>query len=78
MNTIYRIVWNSVTGKWVVASELAKSRTKKAKRIAGVTVAMALGLSLGGHAAMAQSVAVAGESCTSTDGQVGTIDAAGY
>lgn len=28
MNTIYRIVWNAATGKWVVASELAKGRKK--------------------------------------------------
>ncbi|TCV96394.1 outer membrane autotransporter protein [Luteibacter rhizovicinus] len=32
MNTIYRIVWNAATGKWVVASELAKSRTRMNRR----------------------------------------------
>jgi outer membrane autotransporter protein len=32
MNTIYRIVWSAATGKWVVASELAKSRTRTNRR----------------------------------------------
>jgi autotransporter adhesin len=41
MNAIYRIVWNAVTGRWVVASELAKGRkkTSASKRIA-TTVAL--------------------------------------
>lgn len=32
MNTIYRIVWNNALGKWVVASELATGRSKRATR----------------------------------------------
>jgi len=31
MNTIYRIIWNAVTGRWVVASEFAKGRKKKGR-----------------------------------------------
>lgn len=30
MNCIYRIVWNAATGKWVVASELAQGRRRRA------------------------------------------------
>jgi autotransporter adhesin len=42
MNTIYRIVWNAATGKWVVASELAKGRKKKsASKIAVLALALA-------------------------------------
>lgn len=40
MNTIYRIVWNAVTGRWVVASELAKGRKKsggKLRQLAAVS-----------------------------------------
>jgi autotransporter adhesin len=29
MNIVYRVVWNSATGTWVVASEVAKGRKKK-------------------------------------------------
>ncbi|SET24662.1 ESPR-type extended signal peptide-containing protein [Stenotrophomonas indicatrix] len=32
MNTIYRIVWNTALGKWVVASELAHGRGKRTAR----------------------------------------------
>ncbi|WP_342316351.1 YadA-like family protein [Lysobacter sp. FW306-1B-D06B] len=40
MNTIYRIVWNTETGQWVVASEFAKGR-KKASRTAKMMLASA-------------------------------------
>jgi archaellum component FlaC len=33
MNAIYRIVWNAVTGRWVVASELAKGRKKSSSKL---------------------------------------------
>jgi len=33
MNAIYRIVWNAVTGRWVVASELAKGRKKSGSKL---------------------------------------------
>lgn len=32
MNTVYRIVWNAVRQCWVVASEIAKGRTKSGQR----------------------------------------------
>ncbi|BDU18772.1 ESPR-type extended signal peptide-containing protein [Dyella sp. GSA-30] len=42
MNTIYRIVWNAATGKWIVASELAKGRKKKsAAKVAVLALALA-------------------------------------
>ncbi|RUL66761.1 hypothetical protein EKH79_02815 [Dyella dinghuensis] len=40
MNTIYRIVWNAATGKWVVASELAKGRKKKSTRSMASLIAL--------------------------------------
>ncbi len=51
MNKVYSLVRNATTGKWVVASELAKSRGKGGRR----TVAVALGL-LSAHAVAAQTV----------------------
>ena len=38
LNTSYRLVWNHITGTLVVASELARSRGKRA----GVAVALSL------------------------------------
>ncbi|EPA2558338.1 ESPR domain-containing protein, partial [Escherichia coli] len=38
LNTSYRLVWNHITGAFVVASELARSRGKRA----GVAVALSL------------------------------------
>ena len=32
MNVVYRVVWNSTTNTWVVASEMAKGRKKKAEQ----------------------------------------------
>lgn len=43
MNTIYRIIWNAATGKWIVASEIAKGRKKRA-----LTRASALSLIIAG------------------------------
>ncbi|WP_052949597.1 ESPR-type extended signal peptide-containing protein [Dyella japonica] len=60
MNTIYRIVWNAVTGRWVVASELAKGRKKGAKA-AKLAVAL-VGLGLAGL--FAASDASAAQFCT--------------
>ena len=51
MNTIYRIIWNVATGKWVVASELAKSRRKAKGRVAGRLASCAAVLGLGMAAA---------------------------
>jgi trimeric autotransporter adhesin len=77
MNTIYRIVWNAATGKWVVASELAKGRKKKAARVAGFATALALGLSFGGNVAMADTAAP-GSSCTMPSGVAGALDESGF
>ncbi|MDR0184693.1 ESPR-type extended signal peptide-containing protein [Lysobacter arvi] len=38
MNKIYRVVWNAELGQWVVASEVAKGKKKKAK--SGASMAM--------------------------------------
>lgn len=42
MNTIYRIVRHASTGKWVVASELAKGRKKKTSVYKSAVMALAL------------------------------------
>jgi len=44
MNKIYRTVYSAATGTWVVASELAKGRTKSSKTAAAIAVAAALAL----------------------------------
>jgi hypothetical protein len=56
MNTIYRIVWNATTSKWVVASELAKGRTKKSssKLLSALVVVAAFGGMGMAHNASAQ------------------------
>ncbi|QSX74700.1 YadA-like family protein [Lysobacter arenosi] len=41
MNTIYNVVWNSTTGTWVVASEMAKGRKKKPSTTSGAAAAAA-------------------------------------
>ncbi|EER2445238.1 oxidoreductase, partial [Escherichia coli] len=38
LNTCYRLVWNHITGAFVVASELARARGKRT----GVAVALSL------------------------------------
>ncbi|EGO0638033.1 extended Signal peptide of Type V secretion system family protein, partial [Escherichia coli] len=38
LNTCYRLVWNHITGAFVVASELARARGKRG----GVAVALSL------------------------------------
>ncbi|VEJ53598.1 autotransporter outer membrane beta-barrel domain-containing protein [Pragia fontium] len=44
MNKIYRIIWNSALGQWVVTSELSrgKTKTKTNKKIAGLALASLL------------------------------------
>ena len=42
MNAIYRIVWNAVTGRWVVASELAKGRKKAGTQLRILAAASAV------------------------------------
>ena len=48
MNNIYRIVWSAVTGRWIVASELAKGRKKKASKISLAAAVAALSMAAGG------------------------------
>ncbi|MDZ9997318.1 calcium-binding autotransporter Cah [Escherichia coli] len=57
MNTSYRLVWNHITGTLVVASELARSRGKRA----GVAVALSLAAVTSVPALAADTVVQAGE-----------------
>ncbi|EHF9868874.1 autotransporter adhesin Ag43, partial [Salmonella enterica subsp. enterica serovar London] len=57
LNTSYRLVWNHITGTLVVASELARSRGKRA----GVAVALSLAAVTPVPALAADSVVQAGE-----------------
>ncbi|MDQ8051125.1 YadA-like family protein [Luteibacter sp.] len=63
MNTIYNVVWNSTTGTWVVASEMAKGRKKKSKAASAATAAaLVTTVGLGAGAAVMPSTAMAGTS----------------
>lgn len=57
LNTSYRLVWNHITGTLVVASELARSRGKRA----GVAVALSLATVTSVPALAADTVVQAGE-----------------
>ncbi|HBI9851376.1 TPA: autotransporter adhesin Ag43 [Escherichia coli] len=57
LNTSYRLVWNHITGTLVVASELARSRGKRA----GVALALSLAAVTSVPALAADSVVQAGE-----------------
>ncbi|MBB8772886.1 autotransporter adhesin Ag43 [Escherichia coli] len=57
LNTSYRLVWNHITGTLVVASELARSRGKRA----GVAVALSLAAVTSVPALAADSIVQAGE-----------------
>lgn len=57
LNTSYRLVWNHITGAFVVASELARSRGKRA----GVAVALSLAAATSLPAPAADTVVQAGE-----------------
>ncbi|WP_414491808.1 ESPR-type extended signal peptide-containing protein [Stenotrophomonas maltophilia] len=69
MNSIYRIVWNAALGKWVVASELASGRRKKAGArhlaLAGLLVLGAPTWALANEA---------GQACLLDDGESGILD----
>ena len=81
MNKIFRIVFNAATGRYVVASEMAKGRTKAA---ATIRVAVSAALVLGSVGAVAQAAPAnsyaagilsnAGQSCFSSanDGAIST------
>ncbi|NIJ69952.1 ESPR-type extended signal peptide-containing protein [Xanthomonas sp. 60] len=76
MNCIYRIVWNAAIGKWVVASELATGRRKKAAGARTLSRLAALGLlalSLPSFASDAEAPA----RCERADGVQGVINASG-
>ncbi|MCZ0241872.1 calcium-binding autotransporter Cah [Escherichia coli] len=68
MNTSYRLVWNHITGTLVVASELARSRGKRA----GVAVALSLAAVTSVPALAADKVVQAGE--TVNDGTLTNHD----
>ncbi|KOZ03386.1 calcium-binding autotransporter Cah [Escherichia coli] len=68
LNTSYRLVWNHITGTLVVASELARSRGKRA----GVTVALSLAAVTSVPALAADKVVQAGE--TVNDGTLTNHD----
>lgn len=75
MNTIYRIVRSASTGRWVVASELAKGRKKNISVAAAFAVTV-ISLSFSG-AVIAQTTgnAAPGDACTTENGTPGTINA---
>ncbi|EIG5575378.1 autotransporter adhesin Ag43 [Escherichia coli] len=68
LNTSYRLVWNHITGTLVVASELARSRGKRA----GVAVALSLAAVTSVPALAADKVVQAGE--TVNDGTLTNYD----
>ncbi|EFI0827521.1 autotransporter adhesin Ag43 [Escherichia coli] len=68
LNTSYRLVWNHITGAFVVASELARSRGKRA----GVAVALSLAAVTSVPALAADKVVQAGE--TVNDGTLTNHD----
>ncbi|ENC7657890.1 autotransporter adhesin Ag43 [Escherichia coli] len=68
LNTSYRLVWNHITGTLVVASELARSRGKRA----GVAVALSLAAVTSVPALAADTVVQAGE--TVNDGTLTNHD----
>ncbi|OXZ65742.1 antigen 43 [Escherichia coli] len=77
LNTSYRLVWNHITGTLVVASELARSRGKRA----GVAVALSLAAVTSVPALAADTVVQAGETVnggtlTNHDNQIvfGTVN----
>ncbi|WP_266167872.1 ESPR-type extended signal peptide-containing protein [Dyella subtropica] len=76
MNTIYRLVWNNAIGKFVVASELAKGRKKKSGRKA-LAGAMAIALVASAPFGAAFAADTTSTTCTTPNGQSGTLDAAG-
>ncbi len=68
LNTSYRLVWNHITGTLVVASELARSRGKRA----GVAIALSLAAVTSVPALAADTVVQAGE--TVNDGTLTNHD----
>ena len=50
MNRIYRVVWNSATHSWVVASEMAKGRKKSSASKAAKVLSLAIAVAAGSNA----------------------------
>ncbi len=78
LNRIYRLVWSAVHQCWVVASEAARGRGKKASSSGGATAASALGAVLAlsiiapcVHAAPAGGQVVSGSATISQSGTTG-------
>lgn len=68
MNKIYSLVRNATTGKWVVASEFAKSRGKGGRRAAAVALSL-----LGAQAAGAQTVTMQNFNPLNCDGATSCV-----
>lgn len=69
MNKTFRIVFNTVTGRWVVASEMAKGRRKASSAGLGKLGASLLAVSVGlGAAALWPSAAMASGLCVTNTG----------
>ncbi|HUB90028.1 MAG TPA: ESPR-type extended signal peptide-containing protein, partial [Dyella sp.] len=76
MNTIYKVVWNAASGKYVVASELAKGCKKTSRKalVSALAIAFAASAPFGAvFAADSTSSTV----CIMPDGRSGTLDTAG-
>lgn len=76
MNCIYRIVWNAAIGKWVVASELASGRRKRASGtglVRGLAVAGLLAVCMPVWAGDTDPV----DTCERSDGSAGIVDSHG-
>jgi hypothetical protein len=74
VNTIYKVVWNAASGKYVVASELAKGRKKTSRNMLAGALAIALAASAPFGAAFAANT---GTTCTTAEGQLGELDTEG-
>lgn len=57
MNKIYRVVWSAELGQWVVASEVAKGRKKKASAGTGGAAMLVLAAAVGGAGLSGQASA---------------------
>jgi filamentous hemagglutinin family protein len=66
MNRAYKLVWNTVSASWVVASELAKGRKKSSSTALKLAVLVAAGIGAGmANAAPAANALPSGESIAS-------------
>ena len=65
MNRAYKLVWNTISASWVVASELAKGRKKSSSTTLKLAVLMAAGLSAGMASAVPVVTLPTGESVAS-------------